>query len=124
MKMKKNKKVIGAIVILVSITILIILTFTDRKDYITVDELIKSKEEYVGKKVNVRGSVKEGSMEVLENGSYKFVLCGENNEVVIISESLPSNFGEGKDVIVYGMFTEKYVIISDKIMVGCPSKYG
>ena len=113
---------LGTIVV---VSLLATLLLTPPEGSKSVDEVLTSPDEYRGESISVRGVVKNGSYN-LSNGD--FILSGEDNElsVTIGSTQLSTAFSEGKTILVTGILVEvnnEWELRSEKIEVGCPSKY-
>ena len=119
---------IAVILAVVVILIAIFLTSTPADPYDTVDKIMSDPSTYDGTEVEVRG-VAEGWYPDLN----VFNLTGyseENQTHIVISYSaIPSQFANGKDVVVKGHFHHNGVayqidvIDPNDIIVGCSSRY-
>ena len=110
---------------LLSILVLAMLIQARPLPQITVDEMISNHEDYIGKDVHVRGSVKEGSVD--EYGVI-FVLTGNEHEVIIDASGIavPEGLTEGTTVAVQGKLRigdNGWEIDATVVQTGCPSKY-
>ncbi|MCK5561070.1 MAG: cytochrome c maturation protein CcmE, partial [Thermoplasmata archaeon] len=86
-------------------------------------EILKDKTKHLNKHVEVRGTVKE---ETLDSQNKTFVLTDDKADLLVnYTGFLPSNFEEGKDVVVKGTLREQIIVFieADEIVVGCASKY-
>lgn len=120
---KKVRLLIGAIAVVLLATYLLISSF-ESIAFIEVNKVMTDKK-FQGKRVQVNGTIKEGTVSWNpEKLLLAFKLTDGNHTVdVIYTGSVPSNFGAGKNVIVYGIY-EGNTIKSTQILVRCPSKYG
>ncbi|MDI6902601.1 MAG: cytochrome c maturation protein CcmE [Methanocellales archaeon] len=118
--MKKRNKVVLGIVAIVVIMI-IGLWGIDFGGYLSVSEA--KNPQYVGRDVEVKGIVKEGTLKI-DVHSTSFVLTdGKADIQVEYIGDRPVNVAEGKDVVVYGKLISNEEIEARKIILGCPSKY-
>lgn len=115
-----------AIVFGASITILgLMMISVDPEIQYTVDEIMTEPEKFEDGDVFVRGIVSVGTFSV-EN--LEFILEGSNDRIMVdFSDSpLPDGFDEGRTIAVRGelvLLEDSWVIISNEIQTGCPSKY-
>lgn len=91
--------------------------------YLNVGDVTANEGKYLDKYVEVRGTVKLGS-HVASNKT--FVLADKSEELKVnYTGAPPSNFEEGKDVVVKGTLRSGggLVLVAKEIVVGCASKY-
>jgi cytochrome c-type biogenesis protein CcmE len=122
-KMGKKTKFLIAIIIIVIVIIIGIGGMSGAEDYMTVGDVIDEESKYMNKYVEVRGTVKDESWDTVNS---TFILTdGESDMLINYTDLLPSNFQEGKDVVVKGTVRKNIVmeIQVKEIEVGCPSKY-
>ena len=91
----------------------------------TVDEVMDSPEEFSSEEVNIRGIVKNES---IDNSSSTFLLQGYESEILVSFAmiAVPDGFEEGRMIAVKGNLIqdgEMWIIDSKEIQTGCPSKY-
>ncbi len=91
----------------------------------TVDEVMDSPEEFSSEEVNIRGIVKNES---IDNSSSTFLLQGSESEILVSFAmiAVPDGFEEGRMIAVKGNLIqdgEMWIIDSKEIQTGCPSKY-
>ena len=91
----------------------------------TVDEVMDSPEEFSSEEVNIRGIVKNES---IDNSSSTFLLQGTESEILVSFAmiAVPDGFEEGRMIAVKGNLIqdgEMWIIDSKEIQTGCPSKY-
>lgn len=116
---KRNKVIIGAIAVI--IICIIGLWGVGTTGYLTVSE-VTSDPQYIGTEVQVKGIVKEGTLQV--NLTSTFVLTDRSADINVeyVGEK-PVNLAGGKDVVVIGTLDSNEKIVARKIVIGCPSKY-
>ena len=91
----------------------------------TVDEVMEAPEEFATDDVNVRGIVKNQS---LDDSSSTFILQGSDSEIKVSFAmiAVPDGFEEGRMVAVNGYLIpdgDIWKIDAKEITTGCPSKY-
>jgi cytochrome c-type biogenesis protein CcmE len=124
-KSKRNKAIIISVAIVVIIIVLIIGLWDtgEGQDYSTVSEILDESEKHLDKEIEFRGTVKK---DTLEEVNKTFVLTDDKNDLrVNYTDLLPSNFEEGKDVVIRGILRQEteLVVEAEEIIVGCASKY-
>jgi cytochrome c-type biogenesis protein CcmE len=125
-KKKLSKKAIIIIVAIIVIAVIIIYAgwaMTGGASYPTVSEVIKDKSKYIDDQVEVKGTVKEDTIDTVNK---TFVITDDKNDLRInYTGVLPSNLVEGTDVVVKGILRETDILFieSEEITVGCASKY-
>ena len=97
----------------------------DPQTQYTVDELMKSPDDFRDSEVFVRGVVSNGTV---FSDTLTFQLDGlESNITVDYSQSpVPDGFAEGRTIAVRGMlslYDGIWILESNEIQTGCPSKY-
>ena len=91
----------------------------------TVDEVMESPEEFSSDEINIRGIVKNQS---IDNSSSTFVLQGSNSQIQVSFAmiAVPDGFEEGRMIAVNGNLIQEgdnWKIEANEIQTGCPSKY-
>ena len=91
----------------------------------TVDEVMDSPEEFSSEEVNIRGIVKNES---IDNPSSTFLLQGSESKILVSFAmiAVPDGFEEGRMIAVKGNLIqdgEMWIIDAKEIQTGCPSKY-
>jgi cytochrome c-type biogenesis protein CcmE len=91
--------------------------------YLTVGDVLGNVGKYMDKYIEVRGTVKSLSLDSINK---TFVLTDKSAELKVnYTGALPSNFEEGKDVVVKGTLRSGggIFVVAKEIVVGCASKY-
>ncbi|MCK4948529.1 MAG: cytochrome c maturation protein CcmE [Thermoplasmata archaeon] len=126
----KKKLILKVVVVLAVIAILVVifLSAAPADPYDTVDKVMADPSKYEGKQVEVRGTV-----ETWLPFESAFNLTGYSEEdptyIVISYNAVPSQFANGKDVVVKGLFHHNGsayqidVVDANDILVGCSSRY-
>ena len=91
----------------------------------TVDEVMDSPEEFSSDEVNIRGIVKNQS---IDNSSSTFILQGSESQIQVSFAmiAVPDGFEEGRMIAVSGNLIQdgdNWKIDAKEIQTGCPSKY-
>ncbi|MEW5759932.1 MAG: cytochrome c maturation protein CcmE [Candidatus Thermoplasmatota archaeon] len=121
--LKKRYKLIPFVIIIIALVIALFQGIP--KPYLTVGELLMKKDEYINKKVEVRGVV--ANFTGWEKKPCYFNLVWENSKVLVIyNGTVLQNFKNGTTVYITGILREydSLTIEAEKIIVGCPSRYG
>ena len=119
---EKNIKIIAIVAIVAIVVIVLLWGMVPDKIY-DVSEILDNQKKFNGKEVNIIGIVKGW-----EHSSYNFSLVDswDNSSVINITHTgaFPQNFGNDETVVIIGIFlSEMDHIQSQKIQIGCPSKY-
>jgi cytochrome c-type biogenesis protein CcmE len=96
-------------------------------EYVFVDKLMASPDDYIGRTIQVHGVVVPGTIEqrVGETGDYRFVIeHGGSRLTVHFTNIVPDTFQEGGDVVLTGRLEGTGdLFVSDEMSAKCPSKY-
>lgn len=113
----------AALALVVVAIVLIVIGATYRPvSYHTVDDVMGHRADYSGKKIEVKGEVKDGSL--VKGNMTSFVLKGAHDEMnVTYGGSAPEGLVEGKDIVVKGTLGSDGTFRATSIVVGCPSRY-
>jgi len=119
---KKQIKII-AVVLIVIIMVLILFWGMVPGSIYAVSKILNNPEKFDGRLVNVTGIVEDWNI-----ASNNFTLVDSLDKILKINIShtniIPEGFGNNETVVVTGIFnSEKRIIESQKIQIGCPSKY-
>ena len=91
--------------------------------FLTVNDVTANEGKYLNTQLEVRGTVKLQSHDLTNK---TFILSGNSKELKVnYTGAPPSNFEEGKDVVVKGTLRSSggLVLVAKEIVVGCASKY-
>jgi cytochrome c-type biogenesis protein CcmE len=91
--------------------------------FLTVNDVTANQGKYLNNYVEVRGTVKLQSHDLANR---TFILSENSRELKVnYTGAPPSNFEEGKDVVVKGTLRSSggLVLVAKEIVVGCASKY-
>ncbi len=94
--------------------------------YKTVDELLNDTGRFAGQSIRVNGALVPDSLRQKPGtDQYRFKVSKRGKIMeVAYAGVLPDAMGDGQDVIVHGIFSEKKNIFSaTEILTKCPSKY-
>jgi cytochrome c-type biogenesis protein CcmE len=95
------------------------------KYYVTADEYTAHSASFAGKNLRVSGKVAADSLSVDSSRlAAKFALASSNGNLPIECRcSVPDNLAEGRDVVVEGRADERGVLVGEKVLTKCASKY-
>ena len=93
--------------------------------YLTADECLANAQSVVGDRIRVSGKVAADSLQVAADRTQAFFsLQGvEGRLSVVCSGPLPDNLTEGIDVVVEGRLETPSLLLGDKVLTRCASKY-
>jgi cytochrome c-type biogenesis protein CcmE len=119
---EKHIKIIAVVTIVVIVVSVLFWGMIPEKIY-DVSEIIDNLEVFDSKEVNIIGIV--GGW---ERSSYNFTLIDSSDKISTINithtRPFPENFGNNETVVITGILSsETKHIESQKIQIGCPSKY-
>ena len=91
----------------------------------TVDEVMKSPEQFIDQEISIRGEVLDGS---IDNNSMVFILHGSNYNISVefIDASVSNGLDDNRTVYAQGTLRYsggEYFLEADIIKTSCPSKY-
>ena len=91
----------------------------------TVDEVMKSPEQFIDQEISIRGEVLDGS---IDNNSMVFILHGSNYNISVefIDASVSNGLDDNRTVYAQGVLRYsggEYFLEADIIKTSCPSKY-
>ena len=123
-KMNKKTRVLliaGILVVTVGFVAYGMLTlFVD--PYISVDAVVEDPEAYMGRSIQVKGTLQPGSISItLEN--ITLVLEGDTHTITVIVEGELPNLTDGQDMVAIGFLESESLIRASQILAQCPSKY-
>jgi cytochrome c-type biogenesis protein CcmE len=129
---KKNLGLLAALLVMVGLLVGVFLKgFSSAAVYATtVDKLLASKSEYVGRKVRVEGELVPGTLVKREQPcEYRFTIHKDKDEMLVRYPScvIPDTFrdmpGGGVQVTIEGNLTDKGDFTASLVMAKCASKY-
>ena len=93
--------------------------------YVTVEELSRKSEIYVGERLRMGGLVLEGSIvSDIKKLDVNFKIHQDEHVIDVFYNGItPDMFKDGSEVILEGSYTEDGVFVADVLMAKCPSKY-
>lgn len=124
--------IMGAFAILVGYSLFTLLSVEAQPDYISVKEAVTNPSPYLGKKIQISGTVEDWNPTAEDN---RFILNETyedttNFYTILIdanNATIPSTFGENKGSTILGVLMQfngtQLKLIAQDIKVGCPSKY-
>ncbi len=119
---EKQIRIIAVVTIVIIVVGILLWGMIPEKIY-DVSEILNNLEGFDSKDVNVIGIV-----EGWKPSSYNFTLLDTMNKNLAINithtRAFPEGFGDNTTIVVNGVFSsETKLIESQKIQIGCPSKY-
>ncbi|HUO35266.1 MAG TPA: cytochrome c maturation protein CcmE [Candidatus Acidoferrum sp.] len=125
--MKANTKfVVGSAIILVTLTLLAYVGYTQSKTYYhTISELSKLPASQLHQRMRVSGNVEDGSIQHLES-SVNFVLVEQGKQLPVSyvgRDPLPDTFKDGAQALVEGRLMPDGRFSADQVQSKCASKY-
>ncbi|OGO32418.1 MAG: hypothetical protein A2Z29_02125 [Chloroflexi bacterium RBG_16_56_11] len=124
--MRKRRYLVGGIIIILAITYLAYTGFrASAAYYLTVGETVAQASSLNGENLRVNGKIAAGSVvNDISTLTLKFDMTeGEKRLPVVYKGPMPDNFRADTDVVVEGHLDSSGVILADKILTKCPSKY-
>jgi cytochrome c-type biogenesis protein CcmE len=93
--------------------------------YLTVDECVARASTLTGSRLRVSGKVLVNTLRKSEQGNpCEFSLQGTSSPLAVrCSTAPPDNLAEQMEVVVEGQLDERGVLLGDKILTRCASKY-
>lgn len=126
MNFRQTKWVIGLSLIVVGIGIIVATSLPKSMQYyVTVDELVKDRSQYVGKEIKVAGKVLKGSIQK-ENENLFWNFQVENADQVIpvsYRGAMPDTFKEEAEVVITGKFLQNGQMQATNVLAKCASRY-
>ena len=124
-KAKRRLVVTGGIVAIAMLVIVAIAGSGGAASSLTVGDLLTG--DYAGKKVQVTGSVVDGSIET-DGTAVRFAITpeeGDGSETVdvVYEGALPATFGSGVVAICTGTVDDSHMLKCTEMVTKCPSKY-
>lgn len=92
--------------------------------YLSVDEVVTNPESYMGKTIQVKGTLQPDS--ISDNpGNVTLVIEGEEHALLVIVETELPTLTDGQDMVAIGTLEQgdHLLIRASEILAQCPSKY-
>ncbi len=121
-----TKQILIAVLLAVSVGLAYDSMTNYMNPYISVTDVKASPSKYIGKSLQVIGTVEPGSLELTNDGSLNFVLIDETGgSIKVTYRGIPPNNmeDEGNSVVVLGELDSNGELQSEELLVKCPSKY-
>jgi cytochrome c-type biogenesis protein CcmE len=114
-----------ALALLALISIGLIFSAIQQSDpYVTVTEVVRHSDRYVGRQVSILGVIADAP-ESDDNLKLNFHLTDSQDSInVVYSGTLPQNFAIGSQAVIVGTLLSGNTIEASNILLKCPSKYG
>ncbi len=92
--------------------------------YHSVSQVVDNSEAFLNRKVQVIGTVVNGSTKYGSDGLLNFSLTDGNSTIDVVYRGEPvSNFVEGQQSVAVGELVSSQKLQASQILVKCPSKY-
>ena len=98
---------------------------TSWRYYVLVDECLADIQGLTGQRLRVSGRVAADSLELAaDRGTATFQLAGQRHTLSVICPGpLPDNLAEEMDVVVEGTLDQSGILLGEKVLTRCASKY-
>ncbi|MFQ6075346.1 MAG: cytochrome c maturation protein CcmE, partial [Candidatus Bathyarchaeia archaeon] len=91
---------------------------------LTTSQVVRDGEAYVNRRVQILGTIVNGSTQIAEDGALIFSLTdGKTTIEVTYRGNPPQNFMEGVQAVAIGTLSSSQNVEASQILVKCPSKY-
>ena len=121
-----KKFVIGISIIVLGIAYFIVSGVSEGTAYyVTVEDLTRNGDNFIGDRLRMGGVVLEGSIEIdIQKLDVNFKIHQDEHVVDVFYNGItPDMFRDGSDVILEGSYTKEGIFQADVLMAKCPSKY-
>ena len=120
---RKNLKIIGVIVIVLSVVVILLSAQQFVNPYHSVSEVVSDKNTFINQHIQMIGDVVNGSIQT-SSQDILFKITDEISELnVVYSGATPQNFVEGVEVVISGRLMSDDNFQANQILTKCPSKY-
>ncbi len=96
-------------------------------EYVYAEKVVATPEKYVGRTIQVHGTVVEGTIRSKKGttGDYRFTIESQGERLGVHFTNIPPDtFQEGGEVVLTGTLTDGGALFeSDEMSAKCPSKY-
>lgn len=91
--------------------------------YLTANEFVDVKTDYLGRNVKIAGRVQEASLQKNQN-VYRFIVEYQGKSFPVeYTGFAPDTFQEGSEVVIEGVVQDSEVFVASTLMAKCASKY-
>lgn len=118
----KKRLLVVTVILLVGIGFMIYQSTGSSISYVEPIDKVVSDPSYIGKNVNVGGTVLKGY--VTQGSKHTFTIADKGKQLTVeYTGQLPSTFGSDVKVVADGKLVSKDKLVAKSITTKCPSKY-
>lgn len=122
--MKKKTRMAAIAIILVAtiglVAYAMLNLFVD--PYVSVDEVVENPDPYMGRTIQVKGTLQPGSLTVTAN-NVTLVIEGDNRTITVLLLGNVPDMIDGQEIVAIGTLESASLIRATEILTSCPSKY-
>ena len=90
--------------------------------YLSVDAVVENPEAYMGRTIQVKGTLQAGSLTITAN-NVTIVIEGENHTITALLLGEVPDMIDGQEVVAIGTLESANLILATQVLTSCPSKY-
>ena len=120
---KKTRMALVAIILVITISVVgfgMMNLFVD--PYLAVDDVVENPEAYMGRTIQVKGSLQNGSL-AIGSENVTLVIEGEEHTITVIVLGEVPDMIDGQDIVAIGTLESATLMRASQILTSCPSKY-
>ena len=122
--MKKKTRMAAIAIILVAtiglVAYAMLNLFVD--PYVSVDEVVENSDAYMGRTIQVKGTLQPGSLTVTAD-NVTLVIEGDNRTITVLLLGEVPDMIDGQEIVAIGTLESASLIRATQILTSCPSKY-
>ena len=122
--MKKKTRMAAVAIILVAtiglVAYAMLNLFVD--PYVSVDEVVENPDAYMGRTIQVKGTLQPGSLTVTAD-NVTLVIEGDNRTITVLLLGEVPDMMDGQEIVAIGTLESASLIRATEILTSCPSKY-
>ncbi|TET06092.1 MAG: cytochrome c maturation protein CcmE [Candidatus Thorarchaeota archaeon] len=122
--MKKKTRIAAIAIILVAtiglVAYAMLNLFVD--PYVSVDEVVENPDAYMGRTIQVKGTLQPGSLTVTAD-NVTLVIEGDNRTITVLLLGEVPDMMDGQEIVAIGTLESASLIRATEILTSCPSKY-
>ena len=122
--MKKKTRMAAVAIILVAtigfVAYAMLNLFVD--PYVSVDEVVENPDAYMGRAIQVKGTLQPGSLTVTAD-NVTLVIEGDNRTITVLLLGEVPDMMDGQEIVAIGTLESASLIRATEILTSCPSKY-
>jgi cytochrome c-type biogenesis protein CcmE len=121
-----NKKTRNILVIMILVITIGFVAFealnTFGNVYISVDAVVEEPDLYMGKTLQVKGTLQPGSLSITSS-NVTLVIEGENSTLLVLLVGELPDMIDGQEIVAIGSLDSANLFRATQLLVKCPSKY-